>query len=240
MNFLITGGASGLGYAITKAIAEKYPAAQIHFTFNSSEKEAKALEAGNGNLHGIKCDFRNENEVEQLCQFIGEKEIDVLINNALTKLDKQYFHKTTREEFTGSFNSDVLPTLVITKAFILKARKRKSGKIITILTSGLNGTPPIGWSVYLANKSYLQAMHRSWAAENKAFNISSNTVSPDFMRTALHKDMDERMIETIIEKHPLKKLLTVEEVAQAVVNLCEPSSAINGQDISFDSTVNSK
>jgi 3-oxoacyl-[acyl-carrier protein] reductase len=238
MNFLITGGASGLGYAITNAIAASFPGSQIYFTFHSSAANAETLEAVSKNLHGIKCNFKEANEVESLCQFIQSSEIDVLVNNAFTKLTKQHFHKTGTSDISESFNSDILSTIEITRSFLLKARERKSGKIITILTSGLVGTPPIGWSVYLAGKAYLLAMHKSWATENKAFNITSNCISPDFMATALHKDMDERMIENIVEKHPLKKLLTVEDVAQVVLFLCNSSAQLNGQNIFLNSATN--
>ncbi len=238
MNFLITGGASGLGYAITKAIASSFPDAHIYFTFHSSAANAEALMAGSKNLHAIKCNFKEASEVESLCRLIQSSEIDVLVNNAFTKLTKHHFHKTVRAEINESFNSDILSTVEITRSFILKARERRSGKIITILSSGLAGVPPTGWSVYLAGKAYLLAMHKSWAAENKAFNISSNCISPDFMATALHKDMDERMIENLIEKHPLKKLLTVEEVAQVVLFLCNSSAQLNGQHIFLNSAMN--
>lgn len=238
MNFLITGGASGLGYAITKAIAASFPGAGIYFTYSLSADAAKKLEGEYKNFKGIKCDFRNENEREELCRFIQSSEIDILINNAITKLNKQYFHRTDKQTFTESFHTDVLSTLEITQSFILKARERKSGKIITILTSALLNTPPTGWSVYLANKAYLLAMHKSWATENKAFNITSNCISPDFMATALHGETDERVIENMIKAHPLKKLLTVEEVAETVLFLCNSSSQLNGQNIVLNAATN--
>ena len=235
MNFLITGGASGLGYAITKAIADSFPDSQVFFTFSSSVASAKELEEKRMNLHSIKCDFRDKKDVEDLCLFIEKSEIDVLINNAITKLDKQYFHKTNKENFVESFNDDVVSTLEITRSFINKARERKYGKIITILTAALKNFPPIGWSIYTSNKAYILQMHKSWATENKAFNITSNCISPDFMHTPLNNDTDERVIENMIKTHPLKKLLTVEEVANVVLFLCNSSSQLNGQNIVLNS-----
>ncbi len=231
MNFLITGGASGLGRAITKAVALQFPGSAVHCTYHSSADAAKAMEADHKNVHTVKCDFRNENEVKELCQFVLGTEIEVLVNNAFTGLSKQYFHKTETEVFTEGFRADVWPTLQITRSFIQKARERRSGKIITILTSALSAEPPIGWSVYLANKMYLLAMHRSWVAENRSFQIISNCISPDFMATPLHRDTDERVIENMIKAHPVKRLLTVEEVADVVIFLSKASPQLNGQNI---------
>lgn len=231
MNFLITGGASGLGYAFTRAIASAYPDSKVYFTYNKSENKAQELQAISANSIGIKCDFKNNEDILSLCRLIDTSEIDVLINNALTSLQKNHFHKTPTVDFSESFAADVVPVLEITKAFLIRARQKKFGKIITILSAGLLNKPAIGWSIYLANKAYLQAMHRSWASENIAFNITSNCVSPNFMLTPLQEDVDERVIENMITDHPLKKLLTVEEVAQTVLFICNSSQQLNGQNI---------
>jgi NAD(P)-dependent dehydrogenase (short-subunit alcohol dehydrogenase family) len=231
MNFLITGGASGLGYAITKALAEQYPDSKIYFTFFSSIKGKEQLEDDFKNAEGIKCDFFNEENIAAITSLIETKDINVLINNALTGLVKQYAHKLTEDEIIGTFRSDVLAVLKITNSFISCARKKKFGKIITILSAAIANMPPAGWSVYVANKNYLLAMHKSWATENKGFNITSNCVSPDFMATPLNAQEDERVIENMVAKHPLKKLLTTDEVAQSVLFLCGASQQLNGQNI---------
>lgn len=231
MNFLITGGASGLGNTITRVIATAFPNANVYFTYYASEQKAKELMSISDKVKGIQCDFTSNNDVAAICKLISDTDIDVLVNNALTGLQKNYFHKTPMSALTAGFTTDILPVLQITQAFLLQARKKKFGKIITILTAGLLNTPPIGWSVYLANKAYLQAMHRSWATENIAFNITSNCVSPDFMLTPLHSETDERVIENMIAQHPLKKLLTTDEVAQTVLYICNASQQLNGQNI---------
>ncbi|HWJ91875.1 MAG TPA: SDR family oxidoreductase, partial [Flavisolibacter sp.] len=61
------------------------------------------------------------------------------------------------------------------------------------------------------------------------FNITANTVSPSFMKTPLHDGLDERVVEEMEKKHPLKKLLTTEEVADVVQFLVTASQHINGQ-----------
>jgi NAD(P)-dependent dehydrogenase (short-subunit alcohol dehydrogenase family) len=97
--------------------------------------------------------------------------------------------------------------------------------------------PPIGTSVYIANKAYLEKLTKVWANENVKFNISSNSVSPSFMQTSLISDVDERVIEQMIENHPLKKILTVEEVAETVLFLISASSQINGVNLIINAAV---
>jgi 3-oxoacyl-[acyl-carrier protein] reductase len=234
MNFLITGGASGLGETITITLSTQYPKATVFFTYCSSLQSAANLEAAYKNTKAIKCDFNNPDDVNALCFVIKNENIGFLINNALSKISIQYFHKIANDDILEAFRLDVLATLQITKQFIINARANRQGKIITILSSYLTGNPSVGLSVYLANKTYLLAMHKSWATENISFNITSNCVSPSFMQTPLNKDTDERLIENMIIKHPLKKLLTTQEVADTVLYLCNSTSQINGQNITLN------
>ena len=240
MNILITGGASGLGETITRTLA-KDSSNKVYFTYSKSDANARMIEGEFANTQGIKCDFLNADSVSALISMVSKIELDVLINNAFWGTPvKTYFHKIDIQEFTTDFTNYIIPTIQITQAAIGYFRKRKKGKVITILTSFLLNTPPMGSSVYVANKAYLQSLVKSWATENMAFNISSNSVSPSFMLTNLTSDVDERIIEQIKDSHPLKNLLTTSEAAEAVLFLANASSQINGIDIVLNAGVNLK
>jgi enoyl-[acyl-carrier-protein] reductase (NADH) len=60
------------------------------------------------------------------------------------------------------------------------------------------------------------------------------------MQTQLTSEVDARIIDQMISKHPLKKLLTVEEVAETVLFLTNASTQINGVDIILNSGANIK
>ena len=122
----------------------------------------------------------------------------------------------------------MVPTIKITQEAIKVFRKKKFGKIINILSTVVVNKPPIGMSEYAALKSYLFSLSKSWAAENATFNITSNSISPDFMQTKLTAYKDERLVELYAQAHPLKKILTPKEVADAVVFLVNCSQQING------------
>lgn len=240
MNILVTGGASGLGEAITRILAQDQNNT-IYFTYSSSKSNAESIEAEFRNTHSIKCDFWVAEEVKSLTDEMGRFDLDVLINNAYSgEFLKSYFHKTVTDDFLNDFRGNIIPTIEITKSAITGFRKKKKGKIITILTAALLNLPPIGSSVYIANKAYMEKLTKVWASENSKFNITSNSISPSFMKTKLTADLDERLVEQIANNHPLKKILAIQEVAESVAYLVYATSQINGVDLVLNAGVNIK
>ena len=231
MNILVTGGASGLGGAITKILA-KDSNNKVYFSYRNSDNEARKIESEFSNTVAIPCDFGDKDALMMFIDKISQFDLDVLINNAYNgDYLKTYFHKISSNDFLIDFKENIIPVVEITQSVITNFRKKKRGKIITVLTSALVNTPPIGSSVYVANKAYLEKLTKVWAVENAKFNITSNSVSPSFMKTNLTATFDDRIIEQMIETHPLKKILTVDEVAETVLFLTSASSQINGVDI---------
>jgi len=228
MKILITGGASGLGKDITVRLASKKEH-EVFFTYCHSKDEAGRIEGQFQNSHSIQVDFENNDGIQRLIGFMQDKNIDILINNAISLgINKTHFHKMAKEDFLQGIKRNVLPVLSITQAAIEIFRKKKFGKIITILTSSLVNKPPVGYSEYTACKAYLLSMSKSWANENSSFNITSNCISPAFMKTELTSDTDERIIANMIAEHPLKTLLSTEETAKAVDFFVEASQQFNG------------
>lgn len=238
MNILITGGASGLGEVITKTLAQTQ-INHVYFTFANSVKQAKTIEESTSNASSIQCDFTKSEDVDKLIEAIPEMKLDVLINNAYHgKAIHTHFHKIRQDDFSNDFLHCIVPTVRITQAVLKGFRKQKQGKIITVLTSFLINTPPIGASCYVANKAYLQSMVKSWANEYAKYNVTSNAVAPSFMQTGLTSNVDERMIEQMKAIHPLKRLLSLDEVAQTIDFLSQASPHINGETIVLNSGVN--
>ncbi len=156
----------------------------VYFTYaKSAGGAAKETEERYVNTKAIFCDFNNLSSVEDMAAQLGSLELDVLVNNAHTAIHKAHFHKTATATFQDSFERNVAPVLAITGAAINSFRKRKFGKIITILSSYVANKPPTGLSEYVANKAYLLSMSKAWANENARYNITANCISPSFMLT---------------------------------------------------------
>lgn len=233
MNILVTGGAEGLGRAITMKLVRD-AGCKVYITYPFSPDNAREVESSSQNVKSIKCDYKNADDIESLVRAMPDLDLDVLVNNAMAGYTQEHFHKIKPEVFLESFTANVYPVARITQEAIRLFRKKKFGKIINILTSYLINRPPIGLSEYVANKAYLESMSKSWATENARFNITSNSVSPSFMQTGFTKDVDERIIEEMTANHPLKKLLSPEEVADAVLFFVNATQQINGVNLAVN------
>lgn len=237
MNVIVTGGSSGLGKAIVEQIS--FISDSVHFTYRSHEDEAKKIEHENSKVHAIYCDFENEKSIEEFIGAIDEIKPDVLINNAYGGYTMgDYFYRTPIDDFEKAFRCNVLPLIRITQSAIKIFRKKRSGKIITILSSAIVGTPPMGYSVYAATKAYIAQLAKQWSKEYIQYGITSNAVSPDFMLTELTKQTNEMVVEQLLEQSPLKTILTVDEVAEIVVKLADSSNYINGVNIPINAGSN--
>jgi NAD(P)-dependent dehydrogenase (short-subunit alcohol dehydrogenase family) len=238
MNILVTGGSTGLGKSIVNALSN-IPTNKVFFTYNRHEGEAQSIVQEKQNVIAIKCDFTDDADLCKLEKLIPEYNLDVLINNAYVGSAKgKHFHKTESDSFLKSFENNIVPTIRITQSAISVFQAKKFGKIINILSAYILNLPPIGFSIYTANKVYLQQLSKSWNSEYARYNITSNCVSPEFMLTNLSLNLDERVIEQMQSVHPLKKLLTPDEVAESVVYLVESSQQINGTNIVINAAKN--
>jgi NAD(P)-dependent dehydrogenase (short-subunit alcohol dehydrogenase family) len=198
---------------------------------NSVEKRAKeaaAMEKQYSNVKAIQADFTDDDSINKLCEQIPEMNIDVLVNDAYVgKPQTTHFHKINNNEFLQSFKDNILPTIRITQKCIEVFRQKKFGKIINVITSYLLNLPPIGFSTYVCNKAYLEELSKVWNKEYTRYNITSNCIAPEFMRTNF-SEVDERIVEQMESSHPLKKLLEPKEVAEVICSLVKASQQVNG------------
>ena len=230
MNILITGGTSGLGKATVERLV-KNKANKVFFTYletNEYRDVAQELIERYNNVEGYPLDFCNADSFEHFCGIINEIDPDVLINSTYVgNPQTTYFHKIPIGDFVKGFNNNLVPTIRITQTAIDKKKKKKFGKIINVITEAVMGLPPMGYSIYAANKAYLMELSNVWNKEYTRYNITSNCILPAYMQTKF-ATVDERIEEQMTKQHPLKKLLSVTDVAEIIAFLVEAPQQLNG------------
>jgi 3-oxoacyl-[acyl-carrier protein] reductase len=182
MNILITGGSKGIGKATLQELASN-PLNSIYFTYNRTKPTFSFP-----NCHPLQVDFTNSSQLELFIGKVQNLDLDTIINNYHTGYTLRHAHKTSTDDLQNGMSSNIYPTIELTSALIPGFRKKKSGKIITILTQAIENFPS-GFVVYTAEKRYLSAFVDAWKSENKAFGISSEALYPGFISTDIHKDL---------------------------------------------------
>jgi short-subunit dehydrogenase len=198
MVVLITGGSSGLGKLITEKLCENKDNI-VYFTYKNSIENAENITSNFSNSIKIKCDFNNRKELNSLLNKLNDFNLDVLINNYYDGLFlyKQSI-KIDPEEYLDSFNKNIIPNIAIYQSVIKLFRKKKKGKIITVLSEAIN-SPPIGSSIYVCNKIYLKQIIKSWRNENSKFGIKFLHISPGIMKTNLTSKIDSRILNLMLK-----------------------------------------
>jgi NAD(P)-dependent dehydrogenase (short-subunit alcohol dehydrogenase family) len=227
MNILITGGSSGLGKAVVEALAAD-EANTVYFTWRARQGDSDALCARFPNARAYELDLTRRESLDGFLAAMDAMNIDALVNNAYCGLPQgTHFHKTRPEDFLTEFASNLVPTIEITQKALEGFRRKKFGKTINVLSACLINLPPASYAIYSANKAYLQQLSKVWNKEYARYNITSNCVLPEYMKTSFSQT-DERVVEQMEASHPLKKLLTPEETAEVVKFLVYAHQQVNG------------
>ena len=230
---VVTGAAKGIGRAIAIALAKKGCNIVLNYRSSVSEELVKEIEDCGVKCLAVKADVSNFAEAETLIKTAKAEmgSVDVLVNNAgitrdglLMRMSEKDFDDVINTNLKGAFN-----TIRHVSNVMLKQR---AGAIINISSVvGLMGN--VGQANYAASKAGVIGLTKSAARELAARGVTVNAVAPGFIATdmtdALREDMQQKMIDSI----PLKKAVTPEEVASAVVFFAE-NRYITGQVLNVD------
>ena len=234
---IVTGGARGIGRAITLMLAEE--GADVAFNYCRNTEAAESLEK-KILAHGVKCDkacvdIKDFAAVKQWIDSVRERlgGIDILVNNAGIVQDKALMLMTPEDwqvvidtNLTGMFNA--------TRACIVTFLKQKSGNIVQVSSvSGVVGLPR--QTNYCASKGGVNAFTKSLAKEVAAYGIRVNAVAPGYIETDILSHLSGDQIEAIRSSIPLGRLGRAEDVASCVRFLVsEAAQYITGQIIQMD------
>jgi 3-oxoacyl-[acyl-carrier protein] reductase len=157
----------------------------------------------------------------------------ILINNAGITSD-QLFLRMKDEDWDSVIATNLTGTFNLTKALIKGMIKNRYGRIINISSvSGLMGNP--GQVNYSSAKAGLSGFTKSLAKEVGSRGITVNSIAPGFIETDMTSYLDENAKEKLTQDIPLKRLGSVNDIAELAIFLAsDESSYITGQTISVD------
>jgi NAD(P)-dependent dehydrogenase (short-subunit alcohol dehydrogenase family) len=244
---LVTGGATGIGRAISYALA----AAGAHVCvadLNEAAAHKVALEiAGQGgSADSVLIDVRLLDQMGEVIDQVAAHRgsLDILVNNAGITIPGD-LQATTEENWDAIHKVNLKGSFFCMQAAARVMREQKRGAIINI--ASISGKGHMGTIAYAASKGGVIAMTRVAAQELGPFGISVNSLAPGFtantqvMQRAVDSWAAKRGVETktvineIVSVVARRRLVDPSEVAAAVVFLASPlATMITGQSINVD------
>ena len=242
---IVTGASRGVGAGIARALAENGAIVCINYNKSKSKAEelAESINKKGGNSFIHQADVTKFEEVKKLAETVVEKyqKVDILVNAALPdyKFDPQASYTSLEtvewENFEKQINGTIQGAYNTVKAVLPSMKSNHFGKIINISTN-LVYNPVVTYYDYTTAKAGLVGLTRNMAAELGSYGIRVNLVAGGLLQTTdASSATPEEVFNLIAQNTPLKKVVTVEEFANAVVFFASDySNAVSGQSLAVD------
>ncbi len=234
---IVTGGARGIGAAITTALARS--GVHVAAGYSSNSKAAEEL-AGKLASEGASVSVHQGNVgVPEDCQRVvgevleGYGRIDYLVNNAGVTVDKT-MRKMSVEDWHAVLRVNLSGAFYMTKPVLDHMLERRFGRIVNI-SSVIGQMGNIGQVNYAASKAGLFGLTQSLARETASKGITVNCVAPGYIETEMVAAMAPEAFEKIVAKVPVGRLGQASEIARAVQFLVDDDAGyITGSVISVN------
>lgn len=223
---IVTGGASGIGYAISKKLSDC--GIQVLLIGRDKTKLKLACETLGPSSDFIGADLSELEKLPDLVKAIRQKygRIDILVNNAGVHLKKSMlivedseFQKVVQTNETAMFSL----TREVTKVM----KDQCAGVVLNISSMASQyGLPDV--IAYTASKAAIEGMTRAMAVELAQYRIRVNCIAPGFIKTnmsSLALDKDPERKKKVLSRTPLGRLGKPEEVAEVAYFLVSPAAS---------------
>lgn len=217
---IVTGGGSGLGFAIAKAFTQN--GIQTIIVGRDEEKLKTAKEQLGDKCFFKSCDLSNLGSIPALVNNIISEfgQIDILVNNAGINMKKE-FTDVTDEDFQKIISTNVSSVFAISREVVKHMMPVKSGCIINISSMAAQyGLPKV--IAYSASKTAIDGMTRAMAVELSPKGIRVNAIAPGFIysdMTAKALDSDPERKAKVFGRTPMGHMGQPEDIGAAAMYL---------------------
>jgi NAD(P)-dependent dehydrogenase (short-subunit alcohol dehydrogenase family) len=237
---LVTGGASGIGYAIADRLVQ-LGASVLVLDLDGAGAETAALELRErhgGKAVGRQGDVTSASDVAAALDGAEQElgSVDLLVNNAGFATFSPIVDMP-EEDWDSVMGVLAKGTFLCTKEFARRVIER-GGPAAVVNISSLNYTAATdGLAHYCAGKAAVSQFTKVAAAELGRYGIRVNAIAPGLVRTALTEGplTTGRMGEEFLKRTPLGRVGEPEDIAKVAALLCSSETAwITGETISVD------
>ncbi len=234
---LVTGSSRGIGAVIARRLARAGAKVALNYNANlDAALEVKdSISKAGGDAMLTAGDVSDESQAEQIIKAVigGFGRVDILINNAgihrdrlLLRMSSADFDEVLQVNLRGAFlcTRFVMPHLI----------RQHYGRVINMSSVvGLTGNP--GQANYAAAKAGLIGFTKAVAREVASRNVTVNAVAPGYIATGMVEDLTEDQRKQILERIPMGRFGTSEDVAETILFLSSKGAGyLTGQVFTVD------
>ncbi len=227
---LITGAASGLGYACAEAFCKQGAWVAIADISRKVVDEAVArLSDLPGEVLGLVCNVAEADQVESMVAEVVRTwgRLDVAVNNAGISSPLNPVANTEESDFDRVMSVNLKGVWLCMRAELRQMEKQGSGSIVN-MASALSLRVFAGGSFYVASKFAVAGLTRTAAVEYAESGIRINAVCPGNVATPLVvSTVSSEMLDQLANVHAMKRLGKPEEIANAVMWLASEQASFN-------------
>lgn len=224
---VVTGGASGIGEAVARAIAARGGQVVVaDIDEADSERVTTAIGDAGGSAKAIRTDVTDAASVEAMVKFAVDAYggLDVAINNAgiggPLSPTGEYPIDGWRQVIEINLNG-----VFYGMRYQIPAMLARGGGAIVNVASILGAVGTANSPAYVAAKHGVRGLTKAAAIEYATRNIRINSVGPGYIETPLLTSLDEATMQALVNLHPMHRLGTSEEVAALIVFLASDEAA---------------
>ena len=233
---LVTGGASGLGLAITQELLGEGAKVAVF------DRDVNALKRLPQEVFGFIVDVTQPKMVKKAVTDLVSQHgpVEILVNNAGVIFNEPFVNLTNPSalmhdygRFRDSLTLNMDSVFIMTRAVVEQMVKNRIGGVIVNISSiSANGNE--GQVAYSSAKAAVNAMTVTLAKELGRWGIRCNAVAPGFIDTeSTHLALSSSALKHVEDNTPLRRLGTALDVAKAVRSLIE-NDFINGEILRVD------
>lgn len=227
---LVTGSSRGIGAAIARCFAREGARVVVHGRDEVAlTRVCDDMTSTGGEATFVVGDVTRERDVESMRAEVERAfgPLDILVTNAGGSLTKPTpFEEITLDGWRASVEGNLTATFLTIRSFLPGMKQRRSGNVITMSSSAARRPHPQSPVPYAAAKAGIQMLTQHLAVQVGPFGIRVNCIAPETILT----ERNERRIPvatqaSLAASHPLQRLGTPDDVAEAALFLASARSA---------------
>ena len=224
---LVTGASRGLGAATACALARSGWVVAVNYAHDDAgaANTVAEIETGGGRAAAAKFDVTDEAAVAFGVAAVARQlgSIDLIVNNATGPQGAVPIMDQTWDLYSRHLNFFVKAPLLLLQSVLPDWIDRKTGRVINIGSEAIKVGSPAD-AHYVAAKSAMVGLTRSWATELGPHGIAVNLVSPGWTPVARHSGTNQEDYDRHISRLPLGRMGRPADVAGVVVFVASPAA----------------